>query len=128
MLLEIYIEKDLHIGMVRNIVKSYQDDGNSLVVQWLGLVGTFTAMAQVPSLLRGTKIPQAMWDGLITKKVTKMTITLETTKEKTINWTFNYHQNLKLFIKDIVIRVKGNPQNGRKYLQVVYMIKKLISG
>ena len=33
MLLEIYIEKDLHIGMVRNIVKSYQDDGNSLVVQ-----------------------------------------------------------------------------------------------
>ena len=91
-------------------------------------MGTFTAMAQVPSLLRGTKIPQAMWDGLITKKVTKMTITLEKTKEKTINWTFNYHQNLKLFIKDIVIRVKGNPQNGRKYLQVVYMIKKLISG
>ena len=76
MSLEIYTEKDLHIGMVRNIVKSYQDDGNSLVVQWLRLVGTFTAVAQVPSLLRGTEIPQAMWDGLITKKVIKLTIKL----------------------------------------------------
>ena len=67
--------------MVRNIVKSYQDDGNSLVVQWLGLVGTFTAVAQVRSLLRGTEIPQAMWDGLITKKVIKLTVKLQTMKE-----------------------------------------------
>ena len=68
--------------MVRNIVKSCQDDGNSLVVQWLGLVSTFTSMAQVRSLLRGTEIPQAMWDGLITKKVIKLTIKVQTTKEK----------------------------------------------
>ena len=68
--------------MVRNIVKSCQGDGNSLVVQCLGLVSTFTSMAQVRSLLRGTEIPQAMWDGLITKKVIKLTIKVQTTKEK----------------------------------------------
>lgn len=62
--------------------------GNSLVVQWLGLVSTFTSMAQVRSLLRGTEIPQAMWDGLITKKVIKLTIKVQTTKEKTDQMDF----------------------------------------
>ena len=120
--LEIYRDKDLHIGMVRNIVKSCQGDGNSLVVQWLGLVSTFTSMAQVRSLLRGTEIPQAMWDGLITKKVIKLTIKVQTTKEKNRS---NGLLDIKIWnclSKDIVNRVKGNPENGRKYLQIMYMI------
>jgi hypothetical protein len=35
------------------------------------------------------------------------------------------HQNLKLllFIKGMIKKVKSNPQNGRKYLQIIYMIE-----